>query len=70
VSNAVTRTIALVAQGIRRAWADSLAAQEGLVEINTPWRHDGELRWRRGSRGWELHGSRLAVVAGGEDGTA
>jgi hypothetical protein len=47
---------------VRRAWDESQAAQEALVEINTPWRHDGELRWRRGSRGWELHGDRLASV--------
>jgi hypothetical protein len=51
-----------VARGVRRAWNESQAAQQALAEINTPWRHEGELRWRRGSRGWELHGNRLADI--------
>ena len=63
---AVIRTIAHwffhAVRGVRRAWGESQAAQEALVEINTPWRHHGDLRWRRGSRGWELHGDRLAGV--------
>ncbi|HZC69608.1 MAG TPA: hypothetical protein VE442_02830 [Jatrophihabitans sp.] len=62
----VLRTIARLARGVaralRRAWNDTRAAQELLVDINTPWRHDGELRWRRGSSGWELHGNRLPEV--------
>ena len=64
--DAVIRTIAhwffRAVRGVRRAWGESQAAQEALVEINMPWRHDGALRWRRGSGGWELHGDRLAAA--------
>jgi len=55
----IVRWSSCVAGGVRRAWNESEAAQEVLAEINTPWRRDGELRWRRGARGWELDGNRL-----------
>ena len=55
----IVRLFSRALRGIRRAWYESLAAHEALVEINTPWRHDGELRWQRRCGGWELHGSRL-----------
>lgn len=55
----VVRWSSCAARGLHRVWDESRTAQEVLAEINTPWRHDGELRWRRGSGGWELHGSRL-----------
>lgn len=55
----VVRWSSCVARGVRRAWDESEAAQEVLVEINTPWRRDGELRWRHGAHGWELDGNRL-----------
>ncbi len=44
---------------IRRAWDESVVAHETLIEINTPWRYDGDLRWQRRGGGWELHGNQL-----------
>jgi hypothetical protein len=62
VRRALPRWSAAVARGLRHAWAQSEAAQEAIFEINTPWRHDGPLRWRPGNRGWELHGTWPAVA--------
>lgn len=60
--NAIVRCSSCFARGLRRAWHDSEAAQELLAEINAPWRQYGELRWRRGSHGWELLGDHLPDV--------
>jgi hypothetical protein len=55
----IVRMFSRALRVIRRAWDESIAAHETLIEINTPWRHDGELRWQRRSGGWELHGHRV-----------
>lgn len=60
VMRSIVRWFAGALRGIRDAWDDSLTAHEILVEVNTPWRQDGVLRWCKGPRGWELHGNRLA----------
>ena len=58
----ITRLLSRVARALRHAWDQSVAAQELLIEINTPWRKDGEFRWVRRGGGWELHGSRLPEI--------
>jgi hypothetical protein len=50
----IVRWSSCVARWVRGAWEESEAAQEVLAEIDTPWRRDGELRWRRGPRSWEF----------------
>jgi hypothetical protein len=58
----VGRALSSAWRGMGSAWHESQAAQNSLLVINTPWQHDGELRWRRGVRGWQLHGSTLATI--------
>jgi hypothetical protein len=60
--NPITRSLSRVVRGVRRAWDDSLTAQEALIEINTPWRNDGEFRWVPRGGGWELHGSEVPAI--------
>jgi hypothetical protein len=62
VINPITRLLSRVARVVRHAWSQSLAAQELWIEINRPWRKDGEFRWVRRGGGWELQGSRLPEI--------
>jgi hypothetical protein len=60
--NPITSLVLRVCRGLRRVWDETVAAQEALIEINTPWRKEGELRWVRRGGGWELHGSQVPAA--------
>lgn len=47
---------------LAKAWRDNVYAQQRWLELQSPWDHEGPLRWRRAPGGYRLVGAQLPSV--------